>query len=102
MEQDHATLNYKQYFMTWFWLLVLTLSALTVGYVSMPEGIKAALLVGITLFKIVLIASIFMHLRFEKLNLVMITFIPLVLSIILYFFTHGETGGSATHILMVR
>src|ERR1043165_4716923 len=99
---DHSALNYKQYFMTWTWLLVMTLLALGVGYVNMPEGIKAVLLVGITLAKIVLIASIFMHLRFERLNLVMITLIPLILSVILFFFTYGETGGSATHILMVR
>jgi caa(3)-type oxidase subunit IV len=102
LAHEHATLNYRQYFTTWFWLLVMTLLALTVGYVSMPEGIKALLLVGITLAKIVLIASIFMHLRFERLNLVMITLVPLILSIILFFFTHGETAGSATHILMVR
>jgi len=31
--------------MTWFWLLAMTLLALGVGYVSMPEGIKAVLLV---------------------------------------------------------
>jgi cytochrome c oxidase subunit 4 len=99
---DHSSISYKQYFMTWCWLLVMTLLALGVGYVNMPEGIKAVLLVGITLAKIVLIAAIFMHLRFERLNLVMITISPLILSIILFFFTYGETSGSATHILMVR
>ena len=98
----HAPINYKQYFMTWFWLLVMTLLALGVGYVNMPEGIKAVLLVGTTLAKIVLIAAIFMHLKFERMNLVMITLCPLILSIILFFFTYGEVGGSATHILMVR
>jgi cytochrome c oxidase subunit 4 len=99
---DHSTIHYKQYFMTWCWLLVMTLLALGVGYVNMPEGIKAGLLVGITLAKIILIAAIFMHLKFERLNLVMITISPLILSIILFFFTYGETGGSATHHLIVR
>jgi caa(3)-type oxidase subunit IV len=94
----HA-LSYKQYFVTWGWLLVMTLLALGLGYAPIPEGIKAVLLVGITLAKIVLIASIFMHLKFERLNLVMMTFSPLILALILFFITFGESGGSSTHIL---
>jgi len=43
-----------------------------------------------------------MHLKFERLNLVMITISPLILSIILFFFTYGDTAGSSTHILVVR
>jgi cytochrome c oxidase subunit IV len=58
--------------------------------------------VGITLAKIFLIASIFMHLRFEKMNLVLMTFSPLVLALILFFITFGESGGSSTHILMTH
>ena len=77
----HPT-GYRQYFMTWFWLLVMTLLALALGYINMPGGLKAVLLVGITLGKIVLIGSIFMHLRFERLNLVMLTFSPLILALI--------------------
>jgi caa(3)-type oxidase subunit IV len=102
MAHDHAhPVNYKQYGMTWFWLLVMTSLALAIGYVeSIPEALKAVLLVGITLAKIVLIGSIFMHLKFERMNLVMLTFSPLVLSIILFFFTFGEVGGSSTHIIM--
>ncbi len=73
------------------WLLLMTLFALTIGYVHMPEGIKAILLVGTTLAKILLIGRIFMHLKFEKMNLVMLTFSPLLLSVILFFMTRGET-----------
>ena len=94
--------HYKQYLLTWFWLLVMTLLALALGYAPMPEGIKALLLVGITLAKIVLIASIFMHLKFERMNLIMMTFSPLILAMILFFFTWGETSGSASHVIMVR
>jgi caa(3)-type oxidase subunit IV len=90
-DHAHATSN-KQYFTTWCWLLVMTMFALIIGYLhSIPEGIKAILLVGTTLAKIVLIGRIFMHLKFEKMNLVMLTFSPLLLSVILYFMTRGET-----------
>src|ERR1044072_5131788 len=92
MAHDHGHgHDNRQYFITWAWLLVMTMFALGIGYVPMPEGIKAILLVGTTLAKIVLIGRIFMHLKFEKMNLVMLTFSPLLLSIILYFFTRGET-----------
>ena len=89
-DEAHPT-GYRQYFVTWCWLLVMTLLALGMGYAPMPEALKAFLLVCITLAKIVLIASIFMHLKFEKMNLVMLTFSPLILAAIMYFFTRGET-----------
>src|SRR5688572_19398926 len=91
--------GYKQYFMTWLWLLVMTVSALIIGYYHfLPEGVKVVLIVGITLAKIYLIGSIFMHLNTERVNLVMLMFSPLVLSIILFFFTFGETvGTNPTH-----
>jgi len=96
-DHAHSTSN-RQYFTTWCWLLLMTLFALGIGYVPMPEGLKAVLLVGTTLAKIVLIGSIFMHLKFEKMNLVMLTFSPLLLAVILFFMTRGETRmHDATH-----
>ena len=97
---EHAhPAGYKQYFMTWLWLLIMTSAALIIGYFHfLPEGIKAFLLVSITLAKIFLIGSIFMHLKSERVNLVMLTFSPLLLSIVLFFFTFGETiGTNPTH-----
>jgi cytochrome c oxidase subunit 4 len=94
----------KQYIVTWFWLLVMTMLALGLGYVeSIPEGLKALLLVGITLAKIGLIGAIFMHLKFERMNLIMLTFSPLVLAVILFFFTFGDTSmNDPTHVIMVH
>ena len=82
--------------------MVMTLLALGVGYAPIPEGFRGFLLVCITLAKIVLIASIFMHLKAEKLNLVMLTFSPLVLAIILFFITFNEAAGSSTHVIMTH
>src|SRR5262245_46432544 len=101
---DHAhPKGYKRYGIIWLWLLVMTVLALGVGYVeSIPEGFKALLLVGITLAKIGLIGAFFMHLKFERMNLVLLTFSPLVLSVILFFFTFGETSRKdPTHVIMV-
>jgi caa(3)-type oxidase subunit IV len=99
MESHGHAHGYKQYFMTWLWLLIMTSVALAIGYFHfLPESIKALLLVSITLAKIFLIGSIFMHLKSERVNLVMLTFSPLLLSIVLFFFTFGETlGTNPTH-----
>ncbi len=96
--------GYRVYYITWGWLLVMTLLALGVGSVDMSgsPSIKALLLVGITLAKVILIAAIFMHLRFEKMNLVLITFTPIVLSLILFFFIFPDSADTATRTLMLR
>lgn len=100
--QDTHSISYRTYALTWFWLLVLTMLALGLGYSPIPEKWKALLLVCTTLGKILIIAAIFMHLRYERINLIMITFAPLVLAIILFSFTFPETFGSASHVLHVR
>jgi len=98
MESHGHAHGYRQYFTTWLWLLGMTLLALVVGYFHfLGEGVKAFALVTITLAKIFLIGSIFMHLKAERVNLVMLTFTPLLLSIILFFFTFGETLKNETH-----
>jgi cytochrome c oxidase subunit IV len=99
---DQHGITYKTYFMTWVWLLVLTALALGLGYAPMNESLKALLLVCTTLAKILVIAAVFMHLRYERLNLILITFAPLVLAIIMFAFTFPETSSNATHTLQVR
>ena len=101
-EEHEHSITYKTYLWTWFWLLVLSLLALGIGYVQINEKIKALLLVCTTLLKILVIAAIFMHLRYERLNLVLLTFAPLILAVILFAFTFPETLGNATHLIRVR
>ena len=101
-EHDVNTISYKTYMLTWFWLLVMTMLALGLGYAPIAERLKALLLVCTTLAKILLIAAIFMHLRYEKINLIMITLTPLILAVILFAFTFPETFGSASHVISVR
>ena len=101
-EEHEHSITYKTYLWTWFWLLVLSLLALGLGYAPMNERLKALLLVCTTLAKILVIAAIFMHLRYERLNLVLITFAPLVLAVILYAFTFPDTLGNPTHLILGR
>ena len=101
-EQHDQSIHYKTYLWTWFWLLILTGLALGLGYAPIPEKLKAFLLVCTTLAKILVIASIFMHLRYERVNLILITLAPIILAIIMFSFTFPETLGTATHLIRVR
>ena len=95
--------GYATYWKIWGWLLCMTLLALGVGYVdAMPGALKALLLVGITLAKVGVIAAFYMHLRSEKLDLILITFTPIVLAMILFFFMVPDAGDSATRMMMLR
>src|SRR5436190_10074095 len=100
-EHEHSV-SYGLYLKTWVWLLVLTAIALGIGYAPINETIKALLLVGTTLLKILVIAAIFMHLRYERVNLILITVAPLILAVILFSFTFPETFGNPTHVIAVR
>ncbi len=95
--------GYGIYWKTWGWLLVMTTLALVVGSVdAMPGGLKALLLVSITLAKVGVIGAFFMHLRSEKLDLVLITLTPIILAIIFYFFIWWDAGDSTSRILTLR
>jgi cytochrome c oxidase subunit IV len=96
------SISYKTYFMTWVWLLILTALSLGLGYTPIGERFKAVLLVCTTLAKILVIAAVFMHLRYERINLILITFVPLVLAIIMFSFTFPETSGTTSHLLRLR
>ena len=99
---EHHSTGYKTYFMTWVWLLVLTALALGLGYTHIDERLKAFLLVCTTLAKILVIAAMFMHLRYERVQLILITIAPLVLAVILFSFTFPDTVGIPTHVIRVR
>ncbi len=63
--------GYGTYWLTWVVLLLLTLLMLVTGYVSLPKMFVVLLLLGAMLVKASLIGAHFMHLRFEKLTLVL-------------------------------
>ncbi len=58
-------------------LLVLTLVEVYLGYIHLWLGIMLTLLIGLSLVKAALIIAYFMHLRFERLSLVL-TLIPIL------------------------
>lgn len=102
MSEETHHFSHRDYFVIWGWLLAMTLLALGAGE-FLPTGLlKTLVLIGVTLAKVVLIAAFFMHLRTEKLNLIMITFAPIVLSLIMFFFMSPDMGDTATRTLHLR
>ncbi len=75
---------YRVYALTWFWLLVITALEIGVVLAGLPRGWLVALLVVLALLKASLIAAYFMHLRYERLNLIFVVVVPLILVILLF------------------
>ncbi len=73
----------------WVWAGLLGLTAIEVflAYIQLPLGLMLSVLMGLSIVKAVLIVAYFMHLRFEKLSLVMVL-IPMwvMVSLLLFVF----------------
>ncbi len=101
MEIEHPH-GYRVYGYCWFALLCLTLLAMAVSHLSMPPAVKALVLVGLSVVKVLLIAAFFMHLRFEKLNLVLVTMVPLLLAVIMWFMIVPDTRDTSRRTMIMR
>jgi cytochrome c oxidase subunit IV len=65
----------KTFFYIWFWLLALTVVEVYLGYIHLALALMLTLLMGLSLVKAALIVAYFMHLKFERLSLIL-TLIP--------------------------
>jgi cytochrome c oxidase subunit 4 len=61
----------------WFWLLALTGFEVLLGYIRLPIMFMLIILMGASIIKAALIVAYFMHLRFERVNLIL-TIVPAV------------------------
>ena len=76
-EEIHFAGSYKLFAMVWIWLVVLTALEVFLGYIHLPVVYMLTILMGASIVKAALIVAYFMHLRFERLNLVL-TIVPAV------------------------
>jgi cytochrome c oxidase subunit IV len=76
-EEIHFAGSNKLFAMVWFWLLALTGFEVFLGYIHLPVVYMLIILMGASIIKAALIVAYFMHLRFERLNLVL-TIVPAV------------------------
>ena len=72
---EHADLGIKKYFIIWFTLLGFTGIEVYLGYIHFTVVILLTMLMGISIVKAAMIMAYFMHLKFERMSLIM-TLIP--------------------------
>ncbi len=76
-EEVHFAGSYRLFMMVWLWLLVLTGFEVFLGYIHLNVVLMLVILMGASIIKAALIIAYFMHLRFERLNLIL-TIVPAV------------------------
>src|SRR5258707_791370 len=75
--EEHFAGSNKLFISVWVWLLVLTGFEVFLGYKHLPVLYMLVILLGASIIKAALIVAYFMHLRFERLNLIL-TIVPAV------------------------
>ena len=84
--------SYKTYWLTWMVLLALTLGMILVGGAAISRAWIAAFLILAMLAKASLIGGNFMHLRFEKVALVLTVVLGIVFTALALFFGIAPDG----------
>lgn len=75
--EEHFSGTNRLFFSVWFWLLLLTAFEVFLGYIHLRISLMLVILMGASIIKAALIVAYFMHLRFERLPLVL-TIVPAV------------------------
>lgn len=82
---EHGGTTVRIYLWVWFWLFLITMLEFGVAFVPIHQWGRAALFIIMALMKAALIGGYFMHLRYERINLVYACITPLILGTILFF-----------------
>src|SRR5437773_11387560 len=91
-DEEHFAGSNKLFISIWIWLLLLTGFEVFLGYIHLPVMYMLVILMGASIIKAALIVAYFMHLRFERLNLVL-TIVPALvvcICLLLVFFPRSE------------
>ena len=75
---EHFAGSNKLFISIWIWLLLLTGFEVFLGYIHLPVVYMLVILMGASIIKAALIVAYFMHLRFERLNLIL-TIMPAIM-----------------------
>lgn len=92
MTEMHPAGRYRLYWVIWGVLLALTLLMMVVGSVTIPKGVLVGILLVAMLVKASLIGGYFMHLRFERLALVISVAAGLLATAAVLFFLIAPDG----------
>ena len=82
---EHFAGSNKLFISIWVWLVVLTLIEIFLAYRPMSIVVMLVILLGLSIIKAALIVAYFMHLKFERLSLIL-TLVPMLVVCILLLF----------------
>jgi len=83
--EEHFAGSNKLFTTIWIWLVVLTLIEIGLAYKPMSTILMLTILLGLSVIKAALIVAYFMHLKFERLSLIL-TIVPMLVVCILLLF----------------
>ena len=83
--EEHFAGSNKLFISIWVWLVGLTLVEIFLAYRPMSTVVMLTILLGLSIIKAALIMAYFMHLKFERLSLIL-TLIPMLVVCILLLF----------------
>lgn len=84
-EHEHFAGSNRLFISIWVWLLLLTVIEVGLAYRPMATHFMLTILLGLSIIKAALIVAYFMHMKFERLSLIL-TIVPmLVICICLLF-----------------
>ena len=83
--EEHFAGTNKLFISIWGWLVALTLVEIFLAYKPMPIHLMLLVLLGLSIIKAALIVAYFMHLKFERLSLIL-TIVPMLLVCIMLLF----------------
>ncbi len=93
--EEHFAGSNKLFTSIWGWLILLTLIEIFLAYKPMPIHFMLTILLGLSIIKAALIVAYFMHLKFERLSLIL-TIVPmLVICICLMFVVFPDSFRSS-------
>lgn len=93
--EEHFAGSNRLFTFIWIWLVVLTLIEILLAYKPMSTVLMLTILLGLSIIKAALIVAYFMHLKFERLSLIL-TIVPmLVVCICLLFVFFPDSFRSA-------
>lgn len=82
---EHFAGSSKLFISIWGWLLLLTLAEIFLAYRPMQIHFMLTILLGLSIIKAALIMAYFMHLKFERLSLIL-TVVPMLVACICLLF----------------
>lgn len=93
--EEHFSGSNKLFTWVWIWLLILTALEVVLAYKPMSLVLMLTILMGLSIIKAALIIAYFMHLKFERMSLILTVVPALVICICLLFVFFPDSFRSA-------